>query len=54
MSIYKVEAQGDVVYIEAGTLESAKGQFFEKIGHVPASMLTFTEVDELPEDEEFL
>ena len=54
MKIFKAEAEGDVVYIEAGDLDDAKKQFRAKVGDVPESMLTFTEVSELPQGEEFL
>ncbi len=52
--IFKVEAQGDTLYIEAESRAEASKQFQEKIGPVPQSMLTWTDNVELPEDEELL
>jgi hypothetical protein len=54
MKIFKVTAQGDVVYIQAVDLEAAKKRLLEVMGEIPAKLLTFSEVDKLPEDEEFL
>jgi len=54
MSIYKVTAEGDNLYIEAETLEAAKAKFTHEMGDVPESLLTWTQVDALPDDEEFL
>jgi hypothetical protein len=54
MAIWKVEAQGDVVYVDAAGLAAAKERVREVIGSIPHHLLTFTEVEELPEDEVFL
>jgi len=53
MTIFKVTAEGDTVYLEADNLKDAMKQFKQKIGDVPASLLTFEE-SFLPEDEELL
>lgn len=52
--IFKVEAEGDVVYVDATDLADAKKQFKQKIGDIPSSLLTFSQVDSLPEDEVFI
>ena len=52
--IFKCEAQGDVLYINARTQENARLQLFEKIGPIPDSLLSWSEVAVLPKGEEFL
>ncbi len=52
--IFKVDAQGDTLYINAEDQADASKQLAEKIGNIPASMLSWSEVAELPENEEFL
>ena len=52
--IFKVEAQGDTLYIKAPTLEDAKLQLTEKIGPIPERLLKWSEVKKLPKGEEFL
>ena len=52
--IFKVEAQGDTLYIQAPTKEDAHLQLTEKIGPIPERLLTWTEVTKLPKGEEFL
>ena len=55
MKTYKCEAMGDVVYIQADDLLSAKARFTEVMGDdVPESMLTWSEVESLPDGEEYL
>lgn len=54
MAIWKVSAAGDNVFIDASDKASAKTKLFSVMGKIPESMLTFMEIDELPEDEEFL
>lgn len=51
MAIYKVEAEGDVVYIDAESEDAAFAYLTQKIGDVPRSLCTLTVVDELPADE---
>ena len=52
-NIYKVEAQGDVLYFQAGDLAHAKEAFREMMGEVPESLLTWTQIDKLPDGEVF-
>lgn len=52
--IFKVEAEGDVLYFAAENLEDAKRQFAAMLGPVPAVLLTWTEIEELPDDEDFV
>jgi hypothetical protein len=52
--IFKVEAQGDTLYIQAPTQEDAHLQLTEKIGPIPDRLLTWGEVKKLPKGEEFL
>lgn len=54
MAIFKIEAEGDVVYVEADSEQLAKEHLFAKIGDIPESLLTVSEVSELPADEELL
>jgi hypothetical protein len=54
MKIWKIEAAGDTVYLQAEDLNHAKKELKGKIGDIPSSMLTFTAVDALPEGEELL
>jgi len=53
-SIFKCEAEGDVVYFQARDLEDAKAQLKQKMGDIPESLLKWTKVDMLPEGEEFM
>lgn len=52
--IFRIEAQGDIVYVEADTADAAADILFEKIGKMPRSLLTITKVDVLPDGEELL
>lgn len=52
--IFKIEAQGDTVYIQAADKDAAYDRLTEVMGGIPRSMLKFTEVPELPEGEELL
>jgi hypothetical protein len=52
--IFKAEADGDTLYFGAETLEQAEGKLTETWGPIPESMVTWTEVDVLPEGEELL
>ena len=55
LRIYKVEAMGDVVYLQADDLADAKDVFYVKFGdEIPSNLLTFTEVLDLPKGEEFI
>jgi hypothetical protein len=55
MPIYKVEAEGDTLYIEAYDLAGAKSKFYRTVGDIPEWMLTWTEnisPSEIPDGEE--
>jgi len=52
--IWKVEAEGDVLYIAAGDQAHAQAILFEMIGEMPVSLLHWSEVEQLPEGEELL
>jgi hypothetical protein len=46
MAIFKAEAQGDRVYVEAATLEEAKAIFKDQIGDVPEALVTWKKMPE--------
>ena len=50
--IWKVEAEGDYVYVEAETIDQAEAKFERSFGKVPRHLVTWTECDSLPEGEE--
>lgn len=52
--IFRVEAQGDVLYIGADTEADARFYLEKKIGEMPQHLLKFGETDQLPEGEELL
>lgn len=54
MKIFKVEAQGDTMYMKAEDQQAAERYLFKTVGEIPRSLLTWTEVDKVPEDEELL
>jgi hypothetical protein len=54
MKIFKVEAQGDTLYIQANHQSDALRQLEEFSGPIPSSLLTWSEVKKLPKGEEFL
>lgn len=49
---WKVEAQGDTVYIQAPTLPDAELRFTEAFGNVPAYLVKWTLIDTIPDGEE--
>ena len=51
LPLFKVEAEGDIVYFEAPSAEDAKNSIVEALG-IPPHYLTVTQIDELPEGEE--
>lgn len=55
-SIFKIEAEGDTLYIEAWTEDDAYKVLCRRIAPIPRSILTFTTVSrmEVPSDEEVL
>ena len=44
---------GDALYFGALNLKEAKRQFFETLGYVPKELLVWTEIEQLPDGEEF-
>lgn len=52
--IWKVEAQGDVVYVQAASEAEAVDVIVEKMGAEVEPFCTFKVVDALPADEELL
>lgn len=52
--IFKIDAQGDTVYVRASTKEFAYLQLTEKMGPIPIALLEFSEVQKLPNGEELL
>lgn len=52
--IWKCEADGDVVYVEATSEIEAYRVITEKLGPIPRSMIHFSMVNALPEGEELL
>jgi hypothetical protein len=52
MLTFKVEAQGDTIYIQAPTKADAELKFVEAFGKVPKKLLTWTQIDAIPDGEE--
>lgn len=52
--IFKVEAEGDTVYIEAEDKKAAQARLTEVMGPIPASLLKWSSVEKLPKGEELL
>jgi hypothetical protein len=52
--IFKVEAQGDALYIRANHQSDALRQLEEFSGPIPSSLLTWTELARLPDGENLL
>lgn len=52
--IWKVEAVGDTVYLQGETIDEAERKFENAFGCIPKKLVTWTEVPELPEGEEFI
>jgi len=50
--IFKCEAEGDVLYFKASSEDKAKKKLFDLMGEIPESLLTWTEISELPEGAE--
>ena len=50
---YKVSAMGDVMYFKADDQADAEEQLAALCGEIPAAMLRWQEVAELPEGEEY-
>lgn len=54
MSIYKVDAIGDTMYIQAESQEEAQEKLFETTGEIPEGLLSWSIVNKLPKGEELL
>ena len=52
--IFKVEAEGDTLYIKAVDKKAAQDRLTEVMGPIPASMLRWSSVEKLPKGEELL
>ena len=52
--IFKVEAEGDTVYIEAEDKKAALARLTEVVGPIPESLLKWSSVSKLPKGEELL
>ncbi len=52
--IFKIDAMGDTVYVNAATEPEAIDRLTAMMGEIPSRLLTITVVDALPDDEEFL
>lgn len=52
--IFRFEVEGDTIYIQAPDKDAARKRLFIFTGEIPDSLLTWSEVDSLPEGEEFL
>ena len=55
MKIFKCEAKGDTMYFNADTIDAAHVRLIEVTGaQIPKELLTWTEVNEVPDGEEVL
>ena len=53
-AIYRIEAQGDTLYVKAESEEVAIKRMEQFTGPIPRKLLTITTVAALPKGEEFL
>jgi hypothetical protein len=53
MKVFKIEAQGDTIYIQAGTYQEALDKMFQITGPIPLHLMSYKILDELPNGEEF-
>lgn len=51
MPIYRIEAEGDVMFAAADNKTDAREILYETTGFIPEHLLVFEEVDEVPEGE---
>ena len=49
---WKVEAEGDEVYVEARTIDEAERKFENAFGVIPKKLVKWTLIEELPEGQE--
>ena len=52
--IWKVEAEGDTVFVRGATIDEAEHKFENAFGFIPKKLVTWTEVDDIPDGEEFI
>lgn len=52
MLTWKVEAEGDTVYVQDDTLDQAEVKFENAFGVIPKKLVKWTLIDELPEGQE--
>lgn len=52
--LFKVEAQGDVMYVQAADRETAQEILFRLTGPMPPALLSWKEVDKAPAGEKIL
>ena len=52
MLTWKVEAEGDTVYVQAENIEQAKARFEKSFGGIPEDLVKWTQIDALPKGEE--
>ena len=52
--IFKIDAEGDTVYIEAEDKKAALARLTEVMGPIPESLLKWSSVSKLPKGEELL
>ena len=52
--IWKVEAEGDTVYVEGATIDEAEEKFRNAFGFIPCKLVKWAEVENLPEGEELI
>jgi len=50
--VWKVEAEGDTIYVEAETLDAAEQKFKKAFGVIPSKLVKWTLIDKLPDGEE--
>jgi hypothetical protein len=52
--IWKVEAEGDTVYVRGETLDEAERKFNDAFGFIPEQLVTWMIVSDIPDGEEFI
>jgi len=52
--IFKVEAEGDTIFVEAETQAEAQKKLDDVFGTIPKNLITWTEDVQLPEGEEII
>lgn len=52
--IWRIEAEGDTVFVRGETIDQAERKFENAFGFIPKKLVTWTKVDVLPDGEEFI